>query len=166
MADRYQSAVPGGDAGSPTDPFQAAVDRKRAGPARPSGSQPKYRRHVIRDGDTLAGLAERYLGNAARKGEILALNRDTLRVSDELPIGAVLRIPPAPVGVPAASVAPIAAPAAAPALAPAEEPLVPVPTAEPLATPVVSASAPSPEPPVALPVADPSDGWRPAPASP
>jgi hypothetical protein len=158
VPDRYQSFLPG-----PTDPFESAVERKA--PQR-GGSQPRYRRHVIRDGDTLAGLAERYLGDPARQNEILALNREALRASDVLPIGTVLRIPPAPAsGSTAAptstsSPSPLAVPMIAPS--PAEEPLVPVPAVEPAAAPVVSASAPV-EPPIAVP-APADDGWRPAPA--
>jgi hypothetical protein len=164
MAEDFQSAMPTGEAaGFPTDPFQVAGERPAPAPRRKPG-QPQYRRHVIRDGDTLAGLAERYLGSSSRKAEILALNRDTLRVSDELPIGAVLRIP-AGSAKPAMSVAPIAAPTLtpAPALAPDEEPLVPVPLPEPAAAPVVSASISEPETPPALPT---DDGWRSAPSAP
>jgi nucleoid-associated protein YgaU len=46
------------------------------------------------DGDTLASLAKRYLGDAARAGEIFEANRDVLPSPDTLPIGAILRIPP------------------------------------------------------------------------
>ncbi len=157
VADRYQSFLPG-----PTDPFESAVERK--GPSRSSGSQPRYRRHVIRDGDTLAGLAERYLGDPSRQSEILSLNREALRASDVLPIGTVLRIPPAAASsstaAPTSTSSPLAVPTIAPS--PAEEPLVPVPAAEPAAAPVVSASTPV-EPPIAVP-APAEEGWRPAPA--
>lgn len=155
VPDRYQSFLPG-----PTDPFESAVERK--GPLRSGGAQPRYRRHVIRDGDTLAGLAERYLGDPSRQSEILSLNREALRASDVLPIGTVLRIPPAAApgstAAPASTSSPLAVPTIAPS--PAEEPLVPVPTVEP-AAPVVSASAPV-EPPIAVP-APADEGWRPAP---
>jgi nucleoid-associated protein YgaU len=50
--------------------------------------------HRIADGDTLAKLAERYLGRADRSVEIFDYNRDVLRTPDVLPIGADLRIPP------------------------------------------------------------------------
>ena len=52
------------------------------------------RTHKIVDGDTLAALAERYLGRADRAGEILEVNREVLTCPELLPIGAVLRIPP------------------------------------------------------------------------
>lgn len=161
VPDRYQSFLPG-----PTDPFESAIERKVP---RRDGAAPRYRRHVIRDGDTLAGLAERYLGDPSRHNEILALNRQALRASDVLPIGTVLRIPPAPAAASGTSAAsnspssstsfPVAVPTIAPA--PAEEPLVPVPAAEPTAAPVVSASTPV-EPPIAVP-ASADNGWRPAP---
>jgi hypothetical protein len=161
MADRYQSSLPEGV--SPTDPFQTAVDRKPPPPPRSGAGQPRYRRHVIRDGDTLAGLAERYLGDSTRQSEILALNRETLRASDVLPIGAVLRIPPGSAGAPAAapSATPIASPAPVVPAGPPEEPLVPVPNAPPEAPPVVSTSTPV-APQVQIPGDD--DGWRSAPS--
>jgi phage tail protein X len=51
-------------------------------------------RHKIRDGDTLTGLAERYLGSAARAGEIFDANHDVLSNPELLPIGVELQIPP------------------------------------------------------------------------
>ena len=54
-----------------------------------------YRRHIIRDGDTLELLAERYLGDANRADEIFELNGDALASRDLLPIGKSLKIPPA-----------------------------------------------------------------------
>ena len=50
--------------------------------------------HRIVDGDTLASLARRYLGDAARAGEIFEANRDVLPSPEALPIGAAVRIPP------------------------------------------------------------------------
>ncbi len=59
-----------------------------------SGSeQPAERTHKIVDGDSLASLAERYLGSANRAGEIFACNRDVLSDPELLPIGVRLRIP-------------------------------------------------------------------------
>ncbi len=59
--------------------------------AGPSG----VRIHKIADGDTLAGLAERYLGDAGRAGEIYRANRDVLASPEALPIGRELKIPAA-----------------------------------------------------------------------
>lgn len=51
--------------------------------------------HQIVDGDTLAALAQRYLGESERAEDLFAFNRDVLRSAELLPIGAELRIPPA-----------------------------------------------------------------------
>lgn len=50
--------------------------------------------HKVVDGDTLAALAERYLGSAARAGEIFEANRDVIDDPELLPIGAELKMPP------------------------------------------------------------------------
>ncbi|MGL4514331.1 MAG: LysM peptidoglycan-binding domain-containing protein [Lacipirellulaceae bacterium] len=105
---------------------------------RPSGGT-----HVVTDGDTLARLAERYLGDAARAGELFELNRDRLTSPELLPIGLVLKTPPrdgAVSGDGAATFAPapfatVSAPlpitpatgfASAGSAAPVERPLTPV----------------------------------------
>jgi nucleoid-associated protein YgaU len=51
-------------------------------------------KHKIVDGDTLANLAARYLGNSARAPDIYDYNRDVLTSVELLPIGKELRIPP------------------------------------------------------------------------
>lgn len=51
------------------------------------------RKHVVRDGDTLGGLAEQYYGDARRYKELFAANRDLLSNPELLPIGATLQIP-------------------------------------------------------------------------
>ena len=58
-------------------------------------ARPKERRHRLTDGDTLERLAERYLGDVARAPEIFAINRDQLAAPDLLPLGKIIRIPPA-----------------------------------------------------------------------
>jgi hypothetical protein len=55
---------------------------------------PAMRRHRLTDGDSLESLAERYLGDARRAGEIFALNREILPAADLLPLGKIIRIPP------------------------------------------------------------------------
>jgi nucleoid-associated protein YgaU len=52
------------------------------------------RLHTVVDGDTLAGLAERYLGSAARAADLYNANRDVLQDPELLPIGVELKIPP------------------------------------------------------------------------
>jgi nucleoid-associated protein YgaU len=49
--------------------------------------------HRIIDGDSLALLAERYLGSASRAMEIYDANRAVLAHPEILPIGAELKIP-------------------------------------------------------------------------
>jgi nucleoid-associated protein YgaU len=49
--------------------------------------------HKIIDGDSLALLAERYLGSASRAMEIYEANRNVLAQPELLPIGAELKIP-------------------------------------------------------------------------
>jgi len=56
----------------------------------------RIRRHTIRDGDTLADLAGRFLGDLRRADEIFAANREVLDHPDILPIGTTLSIPIAP----------------------------------------------------------------------
>jgi nucleoid-associated protein YgaU len=57
------------------------------------GAPSEVIRHKVADGDTLTGLAERYLGNGNRFIEIYELNRDALASPDLLPIGVELKIP-------------------------------------------------------------------------
>jgi nucleoid-associated protein YgaU len=50
--------------------------------------------HKISDGDTLAAIAQKYLGDAKRWREVFELNRDVLKNPDLLPIGTIIKIPP------------------------------------------------------------------------
>jgi nucleoid-associated protein YgaU len=59
-----------------------------------AGPPPQSVRHKIIDGDTLASLAQRYLGSKDRYLEIFEANRDVLHSPDLLPIGVQLKIPP------------------------------------------------------------------------
>jgi nucleoid-associated protein YgaU len=56
-------------------------------------SQAAMRRHRLTDGDSLEGLAERYLGDARRANEIFEVNREILPAADLLPLGKIIRIP-------------------------------------------------------------------------
>ncbi|HEY4312202.1 MAG TPA: LysM peptidoglycan-binding domain-containing protein [Pirellulales bacterium] len=70
------------------------IDAAPANSAVPSGAGfHELRRHKIADGDTLSGLAVRYLGSADRYREIYELNREVLANPDLLPIGTELKIP-------------------------------------------------------------------------
>lgn len=62
-------------------------------PAAAAAVRQKPVTHTVRDGDTLPGIAERYLGSRERYRELYEANRDVLKGPDLLPIGAVLRIP-------------------------------------------------------------------------
>jgi nucleoid-associated protein YgaU len=55
--------------------------------------------HKVADGDTLAQLAQHYLGSADRWRELYEYNRDVLANPELLPIGAELRIPTAPFSI-------------------------------------------------------------------
>jgi nucleoid-associated protein YgaU len=101
------AGAPGPSPAMPADPFSArsvAVGGQSlppaAGAAQPmapgafTGSASNgLVRHRIVDGDTLTGLAERYLGNSNRFLEIYDQNRDMLTSPDLLPIGSELKIP-------------------------------------------------------------------------
>jgi LysM repeat protein len=71
---------------------------KKGGETRgnPSGSLTGTgRTHVIKSGDTLSGLAARYLGSSARFQEIYDANRDQLRSANDVREGMTLKIPDA-----------------------------------------------------------------------
>ncbi|TWU23813.1 hypothetical protein Pla144_39890 [Bythopirellula polymerisocia] len=81
------------DALSPSDarPAYSVVDREKSPSS--TGDWPQEVLHVVRNGDTLEGLAERYLDDPGRGLEIFDLNRDQLSNPYLLPIGVELRIP-------------------------------------------------------------------------
>lgn len=56
--------------------------------------EPPLKLHVVRDGDTLKRLAQRYLGDPDRYREIFELNTATLDNPEILPLGAKIKIPP------------------------------------------------------------------------
>jgi nucleoid-associated protein YgaU len=77
-------------------PAEAAAQGRNWRPVRLKLPTPKaLRRHRITDGDSLESLAQRYLGQAERAAEIYALNGDILAAPDLLPLGRIIRIPPA-----------------------------------------------------------------------
>lgn len=61
-------------------------------PAEPPANQP--RTHTVVDGDTLASLADRFLGSPARAQELFEANRDAIHDPALLRIGIELKIPP------------------------------------------------------------------------
>jgi len=72
---------------------QAAASRI-GGPRRTIAAEGFPRAHTIADGDTLPGLAARYLNDAQRGVELFEANRKVLSDPAILPLGAVLKIPP------------------------------------------------------------------------
>ncbi len=73
------------------EPGKKAVGSPRSNPAgTASGSG---RTHVIQAGETLSGLAARYLGSSARYREIYEANRNVLRSPDDLRDGVTIVIP-------------------------------------------------------------------------
>jgi hypothetical protein len=77
------------------EPAGPAV-KKSADPTRssPAGTtRGPGRTHVIQGGDTLSGLAARYLGSSARYREIYEANRSVLRSPDDLREGVTIVIP-------------------------------------------------------------------------
>ena len=105
--------------------YPRSLDESGSGWSRPieletnwSGrSHESARTHKIVDGDTLATLAERYLGDAGRSLELYEVNRDLLPNPEVLPIGLELKIPPRQEEA-----------ASSPSVMP-QEPLVPIPPA-------------------------------------
>jgi nucleoid-associated protein YgaU len=75
-----------------TSPLARLDDR-----ALPAGSQGErssgVRTYVLRDGDTLEKLAERFLGSRLRAAEIYDANRPKLTRPDLLPVGTAITIP-------------------------------------------------------------------------
>ena len=51
------------------------------------------RRHTVREGETLAGLAQRYYGDEDKADELYRANRDVLKSADDVPAGTELVIP-------------------------------------------------------------------------
>lgn len=81
---------------TPAPPLPAAPrGQHRPTKARPALRDGEPRQHTVVEGDTLAGLAERYLGDKGRADEIRKANADALSNPDELTPGTVLVIPPA-----------------------------------------------------------------------
>ena len=54
-----------------------------------------WKRHRITDGDTLSRIAEQYYGVASSASAIFEANADVLKDPEVLPLGKIIRIPPA-----------------------------------------------------------------------
>jgi murein DD-endopeptidase MepM/ murein hydrolase activator NlpD len=75
---------------TPTRPSESADRDPIAPPERDADGTPIY---VVQSGDTLSGIAGRYLGSIARFNEIYELNRDQLAGPHALKIGMRLKLP-------------------------------------------------------------------------
>ncbi len=64
--------------------------------APPPRHECRWKTHTVIDGDSLASLAKKYLGDEQKAVTLLGVNRDVLNSPDILPIGAKLRIPSSP----------------------------------------------------------------------
>jgi nucleoid-associated protein YgaU len=76
---------------APTVSAAAPAAGDKAAPATPAAK--KGRTHTVAKGDTLGGIAQKYLGSAARADEIYQANTDVLKNKHDLDVGQVLRIP-------------------------------------------------------------------------
>ncbi len=74
-----------------------------AGEAAHGGASGEYQTYVTKAGDTLSGLAGRFLGNQGKFRELYEMNRDVLRSPNDLPEGITLRVPAGRGGVTGAS---------------------------------------------------------------
>lgn len=77
----------------PAAPARPVPAAPTPGPAPSPPPQPEFTEYVIRDGDTLSGIAQAFYGNAAMKDAIFRANRDRLTSPDRLRVGDRLRIP-------------------------------------------------------------------------
>jgi len=62
----------------------------------PEPQAPIYDEYVVQSGDTLSGIAERFLGSTARYMEIYEMNRDRLRSPHDLRADRAIRVPRRP----------------------------------------------------------------------
>ena len=98
LADRYQPVLSRLDLARPHDkapppPWPASPPGAGSRATLPIAAADQERRHRVVDGDTLAQLAQRYLGDDRRYLEILCANRELLKDPGLLPIGVELIIP-------------------------------------------------------------------------
>ncbi|MEX1097078.1 MAG: LysM domain-containing protein [Planctomycetales bacterium] len=75
-------------------PARTAAERTARTSAGPAAAGPNWRYHVVEKGDTLTGIAGRYLGSTGRFLEVYRYNQDVLANPNALQVGMKLRIPP------------------------------------------------------------------------
>jgi len=86
----FPKSYPGDNQAAGTRWGASMTEMLPAAAGAPYGSPPT---HKVVDGDSLALLAERYLGSQSRAMEIYQANRNVLTQPDILPIGVELKIP-------------------------------------------------------------------------
>jgi LysM repeat protein len=74
-------------------PGAARAAATPAAPSAPAAAQPKATTYTVQSGDTLSGIAKKFLGNANDYMEIFNANRDQLSDPDKIRPGQVLKIP-------------------------------------------------------------------------
>lgn len=74
-------------------PRSTAFHGNAAGLFEPNRQRTIQRTHEVQDGDTLEGLAQRYLGDRARWREIFDINRERISQPELLPLATKLVIP-------------------------------------------------------------------------
>jgi nucleoid-associated protein YgaU len=93
------AAIPPGSAPQgppPPQPSHAARFRPVSEPEQAIAAAPAVRRHTVREGETLFGLARRYYGDGDRFAELYRANRGVLKTPDDLRPGTELVIPDLP----------------------------------------------------------------------
>ncbi len=88
LESRHASLIPGNTVTEPvaSNSAPAATGELLTG----NDGQPLYR---VGSGDTLSGIAQKYLGRSRRWEQILEMNRDVLKDGNSLKLGSVLRLP-------------------------------------------------------------------------
>ncbi len=79
------------------DQVSTALESTAAGPSSGSTEEDEpivWRVHRLKDGDTLANLAQRYLKDSRYAELLLKLNQDLITQPEILPLGVEIRIPP------------------------------------------------------------------------
>ncbi|MEC9002235.1 MAG: LysM domain-containing protein [Planctomycetota bacterium] len=79
-----------------TLPFDSSTEVESGEPKQaisPPQSDPRWQWYQVRPGDSLATIAERFLGDAGQVNQIRELNRDRVSEIELLPVGLQLRVP-------------------------------------------------------------------------